>query len=75
MSEVFFDLKETICQRFPAVSPFDLRREYCGEVFLLINQVNTKGEREKGIRPKDQVYTDKKGNVHIRREAQNDNWY
>ena len=64
-----------MCQRYVALTPFMVRREKVGEVFLLIKRINTKNMREKGVRHNDKVWTDKKGNVHIRREAKNDNWY
>ena len=73
--EVFFDLEENLCQRYPALTPFTVRREKFGEVVNLLHRINSKNMRKKGVRHSDNVYTDKRGNVHIRREAKNDNWY
>ena len=52
-----------------------VRREKFGEVVKLLQRINAKNLREKGVRNTDTVYKDKRGNVHIRREAKNDNWY
>ena len=68
-------MEESLCERYTALTPFVIRREKVGEVALLINRVNRKNLHKKGIRQNDKVWTDSKGNVHIRREAKNDNWY
>lgn len=73
--EVFFDLEDNLCQRYPALTPFVVRREKFGEVVKLLQRVNAKHRREKGVGNTDKVYRDKRGNTHIRREAKNDNWY
>ena len=73
--ETFFDLEENLCQRYTALTPFIVRREKVGEVILLVKRINRKNQREKGIRNTDKVWTDSKGNLHIRRKAQNDNWF
>ena len=57
------------------LNPFMVRREKVGEVFLLVKRINHKNQREKGVRTNDKVWKDKRGNVHIRREAKNDNWW
>ena len=75
MYETFFDLEDNLCQRYTALTPFIVRREKFGEVALLVKRINNKNLRDKGIKANDQVWTDHKGNVHIRREAKNDNWY
>ena len=49
-----------------------VRRECVGEVFLLINRINAKAEREQGIRKNDEVIEDENGNRVIRREAGDD---
>lgn len=72
MYEVFFDLEDNLCQRYPALTPFIVRRERVGEVFLLINRINAKAEREQGIRRKDEIIEDGQGNRVIRREAGDD---
>ena len=73
--ETFFDLEDNLCQKYVSLDPFQVRREKVGEVFLLVNRINRKNMREKGVRSKDRVWKDRKGNVHIRREAKADNWY
>ena len=72
---MFFDLEDNLCQRYTALTPFAVRREKFGEVVLLVNRINKKNLREKGVKNTDKVWTDKRGNVHIRRPAMNDNWY
>ena len=73
--ETFFDLEDNLCQRYTALTPFIVRREKVGEVILLVNRINRKNNREKGIQHSDKVWTDSKGNLHIRRKATNDNWF
>jgi len=73
--ETFFDLEDNLCQRYPALTPFVVRKEKVGEVILLVNRINRKNLREKGIQHTDKVWKDSKGNLHIRREAKNDNWF
>lgn len=73
--DTFFDLEDNLCQKYTALTPFIVRREKFGEVVLLVNRINQKNMREKGIRRNDKAWTDKKGNIHIRREAKNDNWF
>jgi len=73
--ETFFDLEDNLCQRYTALTPFIVRREKVGEVILLVKRINRKNLREKGIHHTDKVWTDSKGNVHIRRQAKNDNWF
>ena len=57
------------------MTPFAVRREKFGEVVKLLHRINDKNRREKGVRNTDKIYKDNRGNVHIRREAKNDNWY
>ena len=73
--ETFFDLEDNLCQKCPSLDPFKVRREKVGEVILLVNRINQKNLREKGVKRNDKVWKDQKGNLHIRREAKNDNWY
>lgn len=71
-------MTENLCQRYPALSPFAVRRERAAEVFLLVNRINDKNARE-GARdtgagaPRGNIRRDAKGNVHIRRRASDDN--
>lgn len=73
--ELFFELEDNLCMRYTALNPFAVRREKVGEVFLLVKRINARRRREKGIRNDDKIWYDSKGNKHIRRKAQNDNWY
>ena len=75
MYELFFDLEDNLCQRYPALTPFIVRREKFGEVVKLLQRITNRHRREKGAQKTDKVWTDKRGNTHIRREAKNDNWY
>lgn len=72
---MFFDINESLCKRYTSLTPFAVRREKVGEVLLLVRRINEKSEREHGIGRRDTVTRDSNGNVHIRREAMNDNWY
>ena len=72
---MFFELEENLCTRYPALSPFQIRREKIGEFILLVNRVNKKERTKAGAKKGEKVSRDKKGNIHIRREATNDNWY
>lgn len=73
--ELFFDLEDNLSQRYTSLNPFIIRREKVSEVFLLIKRINRLNQRKKGIKNDDIIYKDSKGNTHIRRKAQNDNWY
>lgn len=73
--DLFFELEDNLCQRYPALTPFAVRREKFGEVTKLVQRINAKNLAEKGVKRTDSVWKDSKGNVHIRREAKNDDWY
>lgn len=72
---MFFDLEDNLCKRYTALTPFIVRREKFGEVAKLVGRINQKNMADKGVLKGDKVWTDKKGNLHIRREAQNDDWW
>lgn len=55
-----------ICERFPALSPFDIRRERATEVFLLMRRMNDYNGRQRKAQSR-------KKNV-IRRPA-GDDWF
>lgn len=38
--EMFFEMQMVLTDRFPSLSPFDLRKESAYEVFLLIRRLN-----------------------------------
>lgn len=73
--EIFFELEDNLCHRYSGLNPFIVRREKVGEVFLLVKRINRMNQAKKGIKRDDKVWIDSKGNTHIRRKAQNDNWY
>ncbi|WP_298535767.1 hypothetical protein [uncultured Methanobrevibacter sp.] len=68
-------MEDNLCQRYTALSPFDVRKEKLGEVLLLVKRINEKSARSQGVKHNDQVVRYKNGDIHIRRKAQNDNWY
>lgn len=74
---MLFDLADNLCTRYTALSPFDVRRERAGEVFLLIRRVNDKTRRERDAAGADyargsNIRRDTNGNIHIRRRATDD---
>ena len=73
--ELFFELEDNLCSRYTGLTPFEVRKEKVGEVFLLVKRINRKKLREQGIRNDDQIIRYKNGDVRIRRKATNDNWY
>lgn len=66
-----FEMARTLCEAFPALTPFSIRRERAREVFLLIKRINTHPHTENG-EPVEKVEKDKAG--RIRRPA-GDNWF
>lgn len=75
-----FDMTDNLCKRYPSLSPFTVRRERAGEVFLLVNRLNDKVAREDdGAQAtgapisRGNIRRDAKGNIHIRRRASDDN--
>lgn len=38
--DMFFELELNICDRFPNLSPFDVRKQRVREVFLLVRRLN-----------------------------------
>lgn len=39
--QCFFEINETLCRRYPALTPFIVRRERAGEVFRLMRRINS----------------------------------
>ena len=70
---MLFDLTDNLCQRYPALTPFDVRRERAGEVMLLVRRLNDKMARDNGttgnVAPRGNIRRDARGNIHIRRPA------
>ena len=62
-------MTDLLCQRYPALTPFIVRREKFGEVALLINRINNKESSASGGA---RVTYDDDGNKHIWREAGDD---
>ena len=61
-----FNLQLSICERFPCLSPFDVRKQTAHEVFLLVKRLNEKTKIDKkNIR---------NGKRVIRKPA-SDNWF
>jgi len=75
LSDLFFTLADNLCQKYTALTPFLVRREKFGEVVKLIQWINSHNLKENGVKSEDKVWKDKKGDIHIRRPAMNDNWY
>lgn len=75
LQDVFYELADNLCQKYTALTPFIVRREKFGEVVRLVTWINSKNLKEKGVHNADKVWKDAKGNIHIKREAKNDNWY
>ena len=73
LSDLFYELADNLCQKYTALTPFIVRREKFGEVIKLLGWIysanNTKAKSA------EKVWKDKNGNIHIRREAKNDNWF
>lgn len=61
-----FEMTNTLCKAFPALTPFSIRRERAREVFLLVRRMNSKPRTKKGEE------VDTRG--RIRRPA-GDNWF
>lgn len=66
--QMFFKIELNLCERFPSLTPFQIRREKAGEVFLLIKRLN---EYNMSLNNEN---TRKNGKRVIRRRA-NDNWF
>lgn len=75
LQDVFFELADNLCQKYPALTPFIVRKERFGEVVRLVTWINTNNLKKQGVNGKDKVWKDSKGNIHIKREAKNDNWW
>ena len=63
--DIFFDIELSMCERFPGLTPFDIRREKAREVFLFIRRMTKHRENEQKERPEPGV---------IRRPA-GDDWF
>lgn len=75
LQDVFYELADNLCQKYPALTPFIVRRETFGEVVRLVSWINSRNLEKNGVHNTDKVWKDKHGNIHIRREAKKDDWY
>ena len=63
-----------LCERFPALSPFSVRRERFHDVLLIFVRT-IKKNKQSGEKTDGQVLTTKSGEKIIRRKATKDDWY
>lgn len=54
-----------LCERFPTLTPFSIRKEKASEVFLLINRLNSLPNKNKS----------NKNSENIIRKPASDDWY
>jgi len=73
LSDLFYELADGLCQKYTALTPFIVRREKFGEVVKLLGWIHS--DNEVKSKSAEKVWKDRNGNIHIRREAKNDNWY
>ena len=71
MYEIFFELEVNLCDRFPGLTPFSVRKERASEVFLLTRRLNGLQERQSKDADKNISH---KGKTVIRRPA-SDTWF
>lgn len=85
---MFFEMELALCERFPALDPFTLRRTRAAEVFRLMSRINdqnqrrlvrrkkTKTEEELGIslKPGEYITYNSDGEPVLNRPA-SDDWY
>lgn len=67
----------TLCERFPSLSPFDIRKQSVYEVFLLVRRLSNYNKSRENIKvkPNEQVLRDKKTNEIIIRRPADNSWY
>ena len=63
-----------LCNAFPALSPFSVRRERFHDVILIFTRQIAKNKRS-GEDKKEKEFTTKNGEKIIRRKATKDDWY
>lgn len=61
-----FQTAELLCKRYPALTPFSIRRERAREVFLLIRRINSHPRAEQGRE------VDAQGRIRV---PAGDNWF
>jgi hypothetical protein len=81
MYQAFFDLQTSLCKKFPALTPFSIRREKYGEVMRLYGRLLDQMSREEATVKDDKgkpiekdaiIVTKKNGEKIIMRPAKND---
>ena len=64
--DMFFEMQLSICERFPSLTPFDVRKQPFAEVFLLIRRLHKSNDnKSNGESNKDKS----------KRIAASDNWF
>jgi len=66
---MFFQLEINICDRFPSVSPFAIRRQKAREVFLLIRRLHGYQENDK------KSAGNQAGKPNVIRRPAGDDWF
>lgn len=61
---MFFELELDLCERFPSLTPFDLRKTRAYDVFLLIRRLNKYSKKRK-----------RKNNKRKIRKPAGDDWF
>lgn len=69
-----YDMNVNLCDRFPALSPFSVRRERFHDVILIFARQISKN-RQIGTKNGEREFTTKNGEKVIRRKATKDDWY
>lgn len=64
----------TLCERFPSLTPFDIRKQRAYDVFLLIRRLNFYSRGNEEHRPGTTIIH-KNGDTIIRRPAKDDSWF
>lgn len=63
-----FDMTQTLCKVYPAISPLSIRKERAKEVFLLIRRINTHPRTNDGVKANE-------GKAEIVRRPAGDKWF
>ena len=72
MSELLFEIEVMLSERFPALSPLEIRRSKAREVFTLIKKLTIYAKKEK----KEQAQKEAKANMkHIVKMQASDSWF
>lgn len=69
MDEMLFDMSVMLCQKFPALTPMQLRRERAVEVFDTVRKLI------RHIRRENAQYITIRGKRMKKRKVRNDSWF